>query len=191
MQRLSITASLNNNTLQFEEAAYLRLERYLAEASRTLEGNPDKTEILADLEQAVADQCRKRLRPDQSVVTQAELEPALLEIGSVEVPDATGGTDRMARDAVPRLQQVSEGAWISGVCQGLARYLRLDVVLVRLAAVLLLLFTGGAMILVYAVLMLLLPYAPLEPGGEPVRNVPAKSRELVELLRAKLSAATS
>jgi len=41
------------------------------------------------------------------------------------------------------------------------------------------------------VLMLLLPYAPFAPGGAPVRKIPAKIREWVELLRAKLSAATS
>mgnify|MGYP003503433008 CR=1 FL=1 len=52
MQRISTTVRLNRSTLQFEEAAYQRLEGYLAEAARTLEGNPDQAEILADLEQA-------------------------------------------------------------------------------------------------------------------------------------------
>ena len=191
MQRISVTATLNHSTVQFEEAAFLRLEHYLAEASRKLEGNPDKAEILADLEQAVADQCRKRMGPDQQVVSLTELEPSLEEIGSVEIPGAANATHQAAQDAVRPLRQVSEGALISGVCQGLARYLRVDVALVRVAALLLLLFTGGAMILVYAVLALLLPYAPFEPGGEPVRNLPSKIREVVESLRAKLNAATS
>ncbi len=66
------------------------------------------------------------------------------------------------------LQQVSEGAVISGVCLGLARYFRLDVTLLRVISVLLLLGTGGAMVLVYLGLMLLMPYAPLEPGGTPL-----------------------
>ena len=191
MQRISITARLNRSTLQFDEAAYQRLESYLAEAARTLEGNPDQAEILADLEQAVADQCTGRRRPDQAVVTLAELQPALDEIGSVQVLGAAGRTEHEAPSGARPLQQVSEGALISGVCQGLARYFGLDVTLLRAIAVLLLLVSGGGMVLVYVVLMLLLPYAPLQPGGPRVRKLPAKIRGLVESLRTRLSAATS
>jgi phage shock protein PspC (stress-responsive transcriptional regulator) len=191
MQRISTTVRLNRSTLQFEEAAYQRLESYLAEAARTLEGNPDQAEILADLEQAVADQCTSRLRPDQGVITLAELQPALDEIGSVQVPGAAGATEHASHSGARPLQQVSEGALISGVCQGFARYFQLDVTLLRAIAVLLLLVSGGGMILVYVVLMLLLPYAARQPGGPRVRWLPAKLRELVESLRSRLSAATN
>jgi phage shock protein PspC (stress-responsive transcriptional regulator) len=189
MQRISVTVSLNGSTLQFQEQAYGRLELYMAEAARALEGNPDKQEILGDLEQAVADQCTRRMSPQQAVVTLAELEPALDEIGPVQVPGATAA--QPMRDAPRALQQVSEGAVISGVCQGLARYFGLNVMLLRIFAVLLLFLSGGGMILVYLALMLLLPYAPLQPDGPPVRKLPAKCREWVELLRAKLHLATS
>lgn len=191
MQRISVTARLNRSTLQFEEAAYTRLESYFAEAARTLAGNPDQAEILADLEQAVADQCTKRMRDGQSTVTLAELQPALEEIGSVQVPGVVGASDHTARDATRPLQQVSEGAMISGVCQGLARYFGLDVTLLRVVAVLLLFVTGGGMIFVYLILMLLLPYAPAEPGGKPIRKIPAKSRAFVGFVRSKLSTVTN
>jgi phage shock protein PspC (stress-responsive transcriptional regulator) len=187
MERVAITARLNRITLQFEEPAFARLEAYFAEASRTLDGNPDRAEILADLEEAVADQCRRRMQPGQDIVTMAELDPALEEIGVVQGP---GAPERPAPSAPRPLQQVSEGALISGVCQGFARYFQLDVTLLRVIAVVLLVVSGGTMVLVYAVLMLLLPYAPLSRGGEPVRKIPAKCREFVEFLRGKLSAAT-
>ena len=185
MQRISVTATLNRSTLQFDEAAFQRLEQYLADAKRTLEGNPDQAEILGDLEQAVADQCMRRVAQGTSVVTLAELQPALDEIGTVQVPgSAPSGTTRP-------LQQISEGAVISGVCQGLARYFGLDVTLLRIAAVLLLLATGGGMILVYLALMLLMPYAPLARGGKPVRKIPAKSRSFITFVRAKLGVAAA
>jgi phage shock protein PspC (stress-responsive transcriptional regulator) len=185
MQRLSITVRLNRSVLQFDEAAHARLERYLAESASLLEGDPDPQEILGDLEQAVADQCTRRMQPGQTVVTVAELEPALEEIGSVQAPGH--GPASLPREAPPRsLQQVSEGAVISGVCLGLARYFQLDVTLLRVIAVLLLLGTGGGMILVYLGLMLLMPYAPLQPGGARVRWLPAKCRAFMEFLRAKL-----
>jgi phage shock protein PspC (stress-responsive transcriptional regulator) len=190
MQRISVTVSLNGSTLQFQEQAYRRLELYMAEAARALEGDPDQQEILGDLERAVADQCTRRMSPQQAVVTLAELAPALDEIGPVQVPGAAAAAAQTMREPTRTLQQVSEGAVISGVCQGLGRYFGLDVTLLRIFAVLLLLLSGGGMILVYLALMLLMPYAPLEPGGRPIRRIPAKCREWVELLRAKLNVAT-
>jgi len=150
-------------------------------------------EILADLEQAVADQCMRRLRPGQTVVTLAELAPALEEIGAVQSPGAGPSSSSSMRETPPSpslparsLQQVSQGAVISGVCAGLARYLNLNATLLRVVAVLLLLGTGGAMILVYLSLMVLLPYAPLQPGGEPIRWLPSRTRAFMEFVRVKL-----
>jgi phage shock protein PspC (stress-responsive transcriptional regulator) len=84
-----------------------------------------------------------------------------------------------------RCGRSAKGAVVSGVCQGLARYFALDVTLLRVIAVLLLLGTGGGMFFVYLALMLLMPYAPLEPGAAPLRWLPAKCRRFVEFLRAK------
>ena len=187
MQRISTTVRLNRSVLQFDDAANVRLERYLAESASLLEGDPDPQEILGDLEQAVADQCTRRMRAEQTVVTLAELEPALEEIGSVQSPGHGSASLQPPHEATPRtLQQISEGAVISGVCLGLARYFRLDATLLRIFAVLLLLGTGGAMILVYLGLMLLMPYAPREPGSTPIRWLPARCRAFMEYLRVKL-----
>ncbi len=191
MKRISVTVLLNRSTLQFEEAAYVRLDEYLAESASLLEGDPDPGEILNDLEQAVADQCVRRMGSGQGVVTLAELEPALEEIGAVQVPGAAAASERPARETARPLQQISEGAVISGVCLGLARYFGLNVTLLRIFAVLLLLLSGGGMIAVYLALMLLLPYAPLSHGGAPVGWLPTKCRELVEFLRAKFNTATN
>ena len=51
--------------------------------------------------------------------------------------------------------------------------------------------TLKAMILVYLILMLLLPFAPREPGSVPIRAIPARSRQFAGFVRSKLSAATS
>ena len=194
MQRIATTVRLNRTVLQLYDAAHARLEEYLAESASLLEGDPDPQEILADLEQAVADQCMRRLGPQQTVVTLAELAPALEEIGSVQSPgDGTAAASpsppSSAMHVAPpsrTLQQVSQGAVISGVCLGLAHYFRLDATMLRIVAVLLLFGTGGAAILVYFGLMLLLPYAPLEAGGSALRWLPAKCRAVMEYLRAKL-----
>ena len=191
-----ITASLNRNAYQFEEDAYARLEAWLAEASARLAGDPDRTEILADLEQAIADQCTQRLRPHQQVVTLEELQPALDHVGRVETPDVGAATaaeaPASAGAAAPlKLEQISQGAWISGVCLGLARYSGIDPTLVRALAVVLLFITGGGMILLYAVMMLMIPFAPLDPALPPAGTIPAKCREATLYLRAKFATLTT
>jgi len=191
MQRV-LTVSLNLNAYQIEADAYAQLEAYLAAATRKLDDNPDRAEILRDLEQAIADRCKQGMRKDQSVISLAELEPALAAIG--EVDGATQGASstqaqgsKADHDA---LQQVSENAYISGVCAGLARSAKIDVTLVRVIAVVLLFISNGAMIALYLALMLLIPYAPLNPDAAPLRTLPRRCRELVTALRAKLKALT-
>jgi phage shock protein PspC (stress-responsive transcriptional regulator) len=190
MQRV-ITVSLNHNPYVLEEDAHLRLEHYLAESAATLANNPDRAEILADLEQAIADQCSRRLQPGHTVITLAELQPALDEIGRVADPAASESVNHgAAAETVTRagLEQVSEGAWISGVCNGLARSAGIDVTLTRVIALLLLFVTGGTMVVLYVALMLLMPYAPLKLNEPPLRKIPAKCREIVTSLRAKIAA---
>lgn len=186
MQRIATVVRLNRSVLQFDDAAHARLEHYLAESASLLEGDPDPQEILADLEQAVVDQCTRRLANGQTVVTLQELAPALEEIGAVQVPGDVSSASPSIEAPRPSLQQVSQGAVISGVRLGLAQYFRLDATLLRVIFVLVLFVTGGAMVPVYLVLMLLMPYAPLDPMGAPVRWLPAKCRTLMEFLRGKL-----
>jgi len=191
MQRISSTVRLNRSTLQFDEEAFARLTQYLEESASLLEGDPDPTEILSDLEQAVADQCARRLRPGQEVVTLAELAPALAEIGSVQAAEPSAASGPPPGSAARPLQQISEGAVVSGVCLGFARYFGLNVTALRIFAVLLLFVTGGGMILVYLALMLLMPFAPLGPGGRPLGWLPARCRSVVEYARSKLRLATN
>jgi phage shock protein PspC (stress-responsive transcriptional regulator) len=198
-----ITASLNRNAFQFEEDAYARLEGWLADASARLIGDPDRAEILADLEQSVADKCSRRLPTGRTVITLDELVPALQEIGHVEATETTGAAAAVAAGASAErsttaggsppsasaaLQQVSQGAWISGICLGLARSAAIDVTWIRVLAIVLLFVTGGGLALIYAVLMLVIPFAPIDPAQPPMGAVPAKCREAVSLIRETLTA---
>ena len=50
-----ITINLNGVAYQLEEGGYDALRAYLDHAARRLEGNPDKDEIMTDIEQAIAE----------------------------------------------------------------------------------------------------------------------------------------
>jgi phage shock protein PspC (stress-responsive transcriptional regulator) len=204
--RQVITVSLNGRAYQLEDDAYAALAAYLGEAARTLAGNPDRDEIVADLEQAIADKCDRCLGVHKTVVVGSELAAILEEMGPVDgdAPDAApgatagpapGATAAAAAAGAPagagaapkRLYQISEGALVSGVCNGIAAYLDLDVTIVRLVFVLLVFLTGGAALVAYLVLMFVVPYASTSEEHAAARGVPFNARVLVE--RAKQKAA--
>src|SRR5688572_9691817 len=59
----------------------------------------------------------------------------------------------------PQLTRVSAGKAIAGVCTGLARYFQIDTALVRLVFVVFA-FAGGASVLAYVVLWIIMPVSP-------------------------------
>lgn len=190
MKRISITVSLNRSTLQLDDASFVRLENYLAEATRALARNPDRLEILADLEQAIADRCLQRVSHPQSIVTLADLEAVLAEIGEVKDPASDAGISEgeyIPRDSRPtnrRLEQLDEGAMLSGICAGVARYFDIDVVWIRVIMVVMTVLSGFTALLIYALLMLLLPIAPSRAGAPPLGKVPSKLREAAAYIRS-------
>jgi phage shock protein PspC (stress-responsive transcriptional regulator) len=204
MQKV-ITVSLNGNAYQLDEDAYAQLALYLDQSARALAGNPDKAEIIADLEQAIGEKCARYLNAHKTVVTGAELRLIIEEMGPVDgdgESTATGGgtagkaagtgaqTGGAAAGAAGggsprRLYQISEGAIFSGVCNGIAAYFAVDVTLVRAIFVALFLFTGGLALLAYVVLMFILPYASTSEEHAAAHGLPFNARTLVERAKDK------
>ena len=84
MQRV-ITVNLGGNAFQLDEDAYERLRAYAAAAEKRLGANPDRREILADLERSVADHIvLRRSTSNGSVVSDATMTEILHTIGTVE-----------------------------------------------------------------------------------------------------------
>lgn len=86
--RRVISVSLNGNAFQLEDDAHALLERYLDGASHALAANPDRAEILADLEQAIAEKCARFLGAGRSVLQRPDVETVVTEMGPVESGDA-------------------------------------------------------------------------------------------------------
>ena len=79
-----------------------------------------------------------------------------------------------------RLYQISEGALVSGICNGYAAYSGLDVTWVRLIFVLLVLVTGGGALIAYLVFMFIIPYANTSEEHAAARGLPFNARLVVE-----------
>jgi len=70
MQKV-ISINLNGIAYQLEEGGYGALQDYLSQAQRELKDNPDRAEIMRDLEQAIADGQSSKL-PIGRVLAEAE-----------------------------------------------------------------------------------------------------------------------
>src|SRR6476469_3745888 len=91
MQKV-ISINLNGNAYQLDESGYEALRDYLAGAERALAANPDRAEIMRDLEQAIAEKCQRFLGSHKSVVSASEVDQIVKEMGPIEAAegDATG-----------------------------------------------------------------------------------------------------
>lgn len=189
-----IIVNLNGNAFHLEEPGYAALCAYLDGASAQLKDNPDKAEIMADLEQAIADKCAHYLRPHKNVLSVAEIDTVIQQMGPVQsdAASAGGAPDPAQRpsghgggasEAPRRLYQIREGAMLSGVCTGIAAYLNVDVTVIRIAFVVLTLLTGGLWMIAYIVMMLVIPFAHTDEEKAAATGAPFNAQEVIE--RAK------
>jgi len=140
-----ITINLNGNAYQLEEIGYEALRTYLDNAARQLAANPDKDEIITDIEQAIGEKCRALTGPYRTVVLARDIERIIAEMGPVIDGSATsseretasapkGGRFRPARSPGPsaqtswnrRLLRRSSAAGPSRVTSDPVRYLSLS-----------------------------------------------------------------
>jgi phage shock protein PspC (stress-responsive transcriptional regulator) len=195
-----IIVNLNGNAFHIEEPGYASLRAYLDAASAQLKDNPDKSEIMADLEQAIADKCGHYLRPHKNVLSVAEIDTVLKEMGPVQTDASHGGgdpdpaqrpssgADSSTAGAAPRrLYQIREGAMLSGVCTGIAAYLNVDVTVIRIAFVVLTLLTGGLWIIAYMVMMLVIPFAHTDEERAAAAGAPFNAQEVIDRARKHYS----
>lgn len=189
MERV-VTINLNGNPYQLEEPAYDALRAYMERASSALTDNPDKAEIVRDLEQAIADKCAAYLSPTKTVVSAAELARILEEMGPVEGareengPRAESGPREEPRK---RLYRIRDGAWVAGICSGLAAYLNVDVTIVRLIAIVLGLVTSGWILLAYIIAMFLIPSAHTSEEWAAAHGVPFNAQEVIDRAKREYS----
>ncbi len=190
MERV-VTINLNGNPYQLEEPAYDALRAYIGRAQSTLTDNPDKAEIVRDLEQAIADKCANYLSPSKSVVAADEMARILSEMGPVEGEDAgaqqsagaqTKGEDEYVRPRRRLYRIYDRQAW-TGVSAGLAAYAGIDVAWVRVLWLVSAVFSGGLTALIYLALVFAVPVAATSEEMAAAHGAPFNAQEVID--RAK------
>jgi phage shock protein PspC (stress-responsive transcriptional regulator) len=196
MQKV-VSISLNGVAYQLEEPGYNDLRVYLERAEARLRDSPDRAEVMADLEQAIGEKCARALGPHKTVVSGAEIDKILAEMGPVESAeenpadaafDGPGASTQAVPPPLPprkRLYNIREGAMWCGVCNGIAAYLNVDVTWVRIAFVILTFVTSGFMLVVYFGLVFIVPYANTSEERAAAFGAPFSTEEFISRAKKK------
>lgn len=196
-----VNIHLNGNAFQVEERGYEVLQSYLEQARSQLANNPDRDEVMQDLEQAVADKCRRFLRADKNVVLDHEVEQIIEEMGPVH--DSESVDDAADNDGVngeaeqtnyydgqsspPRkLYRLRNDRMIEGICSGIGAYLGVDATIIRVIAVILLLMTSGVAAIVYLIMIMVVPVAKTPEEHAAAHGAPFDAREVMERAKANM-----
>lgn len=164
-----ITFSGHTASFKAEQDAYDALRRYLDRAQQRLKTDPDHQEVLRDLEQSIGEKLGARLRSAEQVLTAADIDAVLAEVGPVDA-GSDAGPDPAAPLRRRRLMRIKEDQQLLGICTGLSAYSDIRVDWLRFVALALTGVTGGAFGLVYLGAAFFLPVAATRAEYEAMQS---------------------
>lgn len=178
----TVTANIAGTVFHIEEDAYEQLQRYLAGIRANFSGSPGAEEIMADIESRIAELFTERLT-GRSVVTIEDVRHVEGVMGRPEdfaTESAAGGPNTDAGSAAggtaagrKRYMRDPDDRWVGGVLGGLAAYIGMEALWLRIAFIVVFLAGWGTPVILYILLWILVPMAEtaadrLMMRGEPV-----------------------
>lgn len=192
----TVSINLSGQVFQMDENAYERLKEYLDLLQKHFEYTEGKEEIIADIENRIAEIFLEQIKSPQYSISLKMVNKAISAMG---YPEQFGQREWQPGAAEPhraakRLFRDPDDKIIGGVCSGLSAYFGLkDPLWVRIAFVILLFISFGTAFWLYLILMILIPKAKttsekLQMRGEPVtiENLEKTMREDLHDLKKKL-----
>jgi phage shock protein PspC (stress-responsive transcriptional regulator) len=200
----AIKINLCGIIFHIDEDAYSKLKKYLDAISSHFLNQDESKEIINDIEARIAELFEEKKPKDEEVIS-LELVNEVIEImGNPEdIADIADSSDDSSgqrqsggyHSKNKRLYRDADNSVISGVCGGLGAYFNIDPIIFRLLFVLVL-FAGGASLIVYIILWIVLPKAEtagqkLEMRGEPVNvsNIEKKVKKEYETAKENVKTA--
>ncbi len=164
----TVSVSIGASLFVIEESAYAKLDAYLKAIRGHFASSPDAEEILSDIEDRIGEELSETLSVRKKVILMKDVEDVICAMGTIEDfqqfdADVPAGDRKSGDDALPpwkklKLYRDADDQIIGGVCAGIAKYLGLDPLIIRLAFGLSLLL-GGFGVILYILLWILLPEA--------------------------------
>lgn len=171
----TVTVSLGGVVFSLEDDAYSVLASYLNRLEIHFSKEPDKREILNDIEARMAEHLKEKISNPNQVVNIDDVKRVIEIMG--EPSDIDGGqakseSNRREQRAYRRMYRDPDNRVLGGVCSGMGAYWNIDPIIIRILFVIAF-FWGGGGLLVYIILWIVIPQADtiaekLEMRGEPV-----------------------
>ncbi|WP_159019683.1 PspC domain-containing protein [Algibacter sp. L3A6] len=187
----TVNINLAGIFFHIDEDAYIKLQRYLEAIKRSFTDSQGRSEIIADIEARIAELFNERVQMDRQVIRVKEVDEVISIMGQPEdylvddeiFEDEPQPTPRRKKSSSRKLFRDTNNSYIGGVSAGLAHYLGIDAIWIRLVWVLLF-FGFGTGILLYILLWVLVPEAKttaekIMMTGEPVNisNIEKKIKD--------------
>jgi phage shock protein PspC (stress-responsive transcriptional regulator) len=198
----TLSVNLGGMVYHIDEDAYAQLMDYLQDLKKHLGPDESSEEVLNDIEQRISELFNEWMQGNREVVTAADVQKVISVLGRPEQINAeeteentssdTGKTENdqsrytkteYSEGGRRRLYRDTDNGILGGVCSGIAAYLNISMVLVRVIVFLLIWF-GGSGLLIYILCWIIIPEArtaaqKLEMKGEDVTidNIEKKVRE--------------
>ena len=187
----TVNINLAGIFFHIDEDAYIKLQRYLEAIKRSFTDSQGRSEIIADIEARIAELFNERVQMDRQVIRVKEVDEVISIMGQPEdylvddeiFEDEPQPTPRRKKSSSRKLFRDTSNSYIGGVSSGLAHYLGIDAIWIRLVWVLLF-FGFGTGILLYILLWVLVPEAKttaekIMMTGEPVNisNIEKKIKD--------------
>ena len=165
--------SLNGHLFHMEEDAGNKLQNYIQTLEDYYLKEDDGREIMNDIEGRIAELLEEYMQtPDKKVITITDIEKVISVMGTPNDIIDDSGTPHKQQKQEKKLYRDTDHMVFGGVASGIAAYLNVSIVAVRLIFALLAFFYGVT-ILIYIVLWIAVPAAltakqKLEMKGEPI-----------------------
>ncbi|MBK7910675.1 PspC domain-containing protein [Candidatus Pollutiaquabacter sp.] len=196
----TVTVNIGGIVFHIDENAYERFKQYLEAVRGHFSAADGRDEIMQDIESRIAEMFQERVGDSKQVITLTDVEEVTRQMGKPE--DFGEGREEAAKETSPpvetaplkrRLFRDPDDKLLGGVCSGIANYLSIDTVWVRLAFAFIF-FVFGSGFLLYILLWIIIPEAKttaekLQMRGEPVTisNIEKNVKEEMEQLRNRAS----
>jgi phage shock protein PspC (stress-responsive transcriptional regulator) len=192
--RKTVTITIGGSIFHIEEQAYDALDVYLRSIRDHFATYEDHEEIVSDIESRMAEEFSETLKEKKrAAITDSDVAELKKRMGTVEDFAAFEGESRGQEREEPRsskrLYRDTENVYIAGVASGIANYFQIDPVVVRLLFVASLFF-GGAGVLVYIVLWIVMPEAKTPSERAEMRGKALTLKRIEETIREAVPEAT-
>lgn len=163
----TLNINIGNSIIHIEEDACELLNAYLIEVKQHFGKSADDFEIVSDIENRIAEMFSEMLHTQQKQVIELSDVQVVIELmGSVKDFENEANDEPFANYTNPNFSSFGERkifrdtdeAMVAGVCAGLSHYLRMDVSILRIIAVMTV-FLGGSGLIAYLILWVSIPKA--------------------------------